>query len=33
MVFNDKTKKIVCTVLAVALGLPIVVSVISMFVM
>lgn len=31
MFFNDKAKKIVCTVLAVALGLPLVVTIISMF--
>ena len=33
MSFNDKTKKVICAVLAVALGLPIVISVVSMFVM
>lgn len=33
MNFNDKTKRIVCLVLAVALAVPIAFSIISMFVM
>lgn len=33
MKFNEKTMRIVCLILAVALALPIAISVISMFVM
>lgn len=33
MNFNDKTKKIVCAVLAIAICLPIAIGIISMFTM